>query len=558
MPSVIDSLVVSLGFDNAGLVRGGQEAVKTYKTVQDASKQTAAQANVDGAAVEKLHQRTQSSSKATADRSSADAAVITSSMKSVRESAASTAKELESRGGQAAQFFGQIQNKVLALTGAVLGFDGLKNKLVDVTGATADLGRAAAVSGADIQQLAAFGNLIARNGGNAAAATGQVQGFISALENYKLFGQASDQFKIGLGTIGFSGDDTWLDVLKKAASYAGQNKDDPAKVSTILGGISINDNATLSELLKGLPQFNKDLDESRQLGIAEKGDADAARNLQEKFNALGQAVDQTARKFVTSNASGIGKFLDYLTDVFQGKYDPDGVKRRDEVSQIWNGIVSAPGRAYNWVTGKAPTSSSVSNTTFPTPAHAIGSPSDSLLELIRRDEDSPDDAVSKPAFPGSHGGAVGRYQITPATAKAYGFDPSRLKDPAYNEQVARAIVDDLTKKYKGDVADVLIAYNSTPQYVKKFNDSGRDPSVLLPETQNYLRRAQNLLPYVRSQSTPSASDGVAQASGGSSTEVRIDTIVVNTKATDAKGIAAGIRDALNESILADQANKGLN
>jgi len=137
-----------------------------------------------------------------------------------------------------------------------------------------------------------------------------------------------------------------------------------------------------------------------------------------------------------------------------------------------------------------------------------------------------------------------------------------LTDPAYNETVARTILADLTKKYQGDVADILIAYNSTPGYVSKFNASGRNPSVLLPETQNYLKRAQRIInqgfSFADPSAIPSARDSAGPAPGSSSSsEVHIDTIVVNTAATDAPGIASSIKGALAKSILADQANTGL-
>lgn len=108
-----------------------------------------------------------------------------------------------------------------------------------------------------------------------------------------------------------------------------------------------------------------------------------------------------------------------------------------------------------------------------------------ILGLIRQLEGSGDRAVSPK-------GAIGRYQIMPATARAYGFDPSRLTDPNYEAAAAQAIVADFSKKAK-NLDELLVLYNSTPQYLARFRDAGDDPSVLLPETRRYLDHAHQIL-----------------------------------------------------------------
>jgi|GEM_PF-887387 len=105
-----------------------------------------------------------------------------------------------------------------------------------------------------------------------------------------------------------------------------------------------------------------------------------------------------------------------------------------------------------------------------------------MLPLVRKLEGSGDSAVSPK-------GAIGRYQITPDTARTYGFDPAKLTDPAYNEMAARAILSDLNARYNGNTDAVLAAYNGGPGAANKFLASGSDPSVLLPETQKYLQHA---------------------------------------------------------------------
>ncbi len=105
-----------------------------------------------------------------------------------------------------------------------------------------------------------------------------------------------------------------------------------------------------------------------------------------------------------------------------------------------------------------------------------------LLPQIRTLENSGDRAVSPK-------GAIGRYQVMPGTARQYGFDPEKLSDPKYNEQVARHVLADLSRRFNGDTEAVLVAYNAGPGRAMKFVRDGRDTTELPFETQKYLAHA---------------------------------------------------------------------
>jgi Large polyvalent protein associated domain 38/Transglycosylase SLT domain len=125
------------------------------------------------------------------------------------------------------------------------------------------------------------------------------------------------------------------------------------------------------------------------------------------------------------------------------------------------------------------------------PATATGEPhpnnaaTPEHLALVRKLEGSADDAVSPT-------GAIGRYQIEPATARDYGFDPSRLTDPAYNEKAAQSILNDLSRKFDGDLPAMLVAYNAGPSRARAWIAAGRDVGMLPLETQKYLEHAERL------------------------------------------------------------------
>jgi hypothetical protein len=106
---------------------------------------------------------------------------------------------------------------------------------------------------------------------------------------------------------------------------------------------------------------------------------------------------------------------------------------------------------------------------------------DKLLDMVVSLEGSSDTAVS-PA------GAMGRYQIEPATAQQYGADPGQLFNPMYEREVARKIIRDLFDRYSGNTAEILAAYNAGPGRADRFRMAGDDFSVLPYETQKYLQR----------------------------------------------------------------------
>jgi hypothetical protein len=121
---------------------------------------------------------------------------------------------------------------------------------------------------------------------------------------------------------------------------------------------------------------------------------------------------------------------------------------------------------------------------FQTPPFLKGAQAEGdLLGLVRKLEGSGDAAVSPK-------GAIGRYQITPDTARAYNRDPQFLTDPIYNEQTAQLILRDLVRRYHGDIDKVLLAYHSGRGAVEQ---PGKFP--IGPEGRGYLDRAHGMPGY---------------------------------------------------------------
>jgi hypothetical protein len=110
---------------------------------------------------------------------------------------------------------------------------------------------------------------------------------------------------------------------------------------------------------------------------------------------------------------------------------------------------------------------------------------DQLMGVVKQSERSGDQAVS-PA------GAIGRYQIMPGTAAMYGVNREQLFDPATNEAVARRYLAMLVKKYHGDTAKILAAYNAGPGREDQNLRAGPGHRSLPEETRRYVDRARGL------------------------------------------------------------------
>ena len=89
-------------------------------------------------------------------------------------------------------------------------------------------------------------------------------------------------------------------------------------------------------------------------------------------------------------------------------------------------------------------------------------------------------------------GAVGRNQVMPNTATEYGFDASRLHDPAYNDKVGQAVLNALQRDFPNDPEAQAIGYNAGPGKAREWINSGRNDATLRPETQGYLARLRQM------------------------------------------------------------------
>lgn len=92
-----------------------------------------------------------------------------------------------------------------------------------------------------------------------------------------------------------------------------------------------------------------------------------------------------------------------------------------------------------------------------------------LMDLVAKLEGSPDRNGVPQVSPA---GAIGKWQIMPSTAAGYGVTAEQLRDPAINKSVAERLLGDLSKRYNGDTAQILAAYNAGPMIGDYLRDHG--------------------------------------------------------------------------------------
>ena len=268
MATIVDSLVVTLGLDASGF-KAGQEQART------AIKRTASESVTAG-------------------------------------------KEMEARGKQAAQFFGQIKTEALSLIGVLVGGKGLEVFVRDTTRSLADLGRVANRIGTAVPQLAAFRNMIERNGGSANAAAASLSSLTDAMEQYRLTG--TSPMANFFNNMGIGRGDNAMQAYMKFVQFAQAHANDVPLINLMGHGIGL-DQGTIDATvqMKNLATVNAEMSKSIHLGVADETMAKRMQQLQSDFTALGQAAEFAGQKMLTDLQPQLSKFSQWLTEEIVNK-----------------------------------------------------------------------------------------------------------------------------------------------------------------------------------------------------------------------------------------------
>ncbi len=452
--------------------------------------------------------------------------------KLTQEAALNRAKGIESSEKRAQDAISGTTRKLLGLFSLMVGGYGVKEFLTNQTRLNAETGRTAQLFDTTTKALSTWRNVATLTGGSVSGITGAMGGLISQFQNFSLTGESSviPYFRaLGINVADAKGqmrsmDDIMLDLADKFSKL------DPAKARAFGQALGF-DEATISLLIRGRSAVADLIEEAKTLGTVTKEDASAAAELQKSWNALETAATSLGRRILTELTPAMKSVLDFVTQSF-----------KDRLA----GRLTFSGRAIGRALGiLAPEGSTRGSGAEPSEVWGGGG--------LR----------TKP-------GAGGASLATSALAQSLqseipGLDRFTAFNDTYHALLGRSSAHqrgqalDFTLKNPADSASVADAVR------RKLAAMGVDGTVL-DEYSNPSRGSTGGHIHVQFNSAAAAAQyaDIAQAGrGGTSTgggnrtsSVTIGKLEITTQATDAAGIAATIKPAIERSTLVTQAQSG--
>ncbi|WP_347558578.1 hypothetical protein [Robbsia sp. KACC 23696] len=251
MATVIDSLVVALGLDASGFTKGQKDTSTALKKTSDDAERTA--------------------------------------------------KELEARGKQAAQFFSQIKTQVLGLFGVFTAGKGLSSFVSDVVLSDAAVGRMAKNVGMSTESFSAWQGVAERAGGSAAGMAGSIQHISGEMQQLALTGTSSmipflAQAHVNIQRFMSTSTPMSEKLLELSDAFKGMS---PARAQALGAGMGL-DQGTINVLMQGRDAVMALLAEQAKIGVTNDADAASAQRLQAAWRSLGQSSTDLGRKILTS------------------------------------------------------------------------------------------------------------------------------------------------------------------------------------------------------------------------------------------------------------------
>lgn len=509
MPTVIDALLVTLGLDPSDYKKGEADAAKatqaTAQKVGDAQKKQAAN--------RKATEREQ--------------------QKNARE----TANQEKKRADQTVQGF---KNMALQASALFLGFDSLKgfvSLLGNLNSNEAGLGRLSANLGVNVHELNTWGLAAERVGGKAEDIQGAFANVSKSLTDLNVRGEASPLIvlmqRLGAATRGVT-DKTkaLLDLGDKLREYAAAHGRDNA--FNIAAGAGID--ATTFNIITAANSRELLAQAERQNNVNE-ATAKEAQDTQAKIEAIKQRGKKIVRDIghnitapavdtIDSAMTAAGYQLEALNAAAHGDFAAALNKLRNSAG---GGVVEDRGELEAALTRGE---------------EYAGLPRGLLHTIAGIESNFDPRAVNKKT------GATGLMQLRP---EVFGKDVG--KNTFKDIDTAAAEIARLAKHYGGDYVLAAEAYNwgqgNLDHYLKGDVDRRTGRAYTLPaETRNYARAVAATPGLPRSATNPEAQPAT------NNTRVDIGHVTVQTNATDATGVAAGLASAVKRQTYTAQANTG--
>jgi Transglycosylase SLT domain len=481
----------------------------------------------------------------------------------VNEAERSRGKESAAASKAMAEGFRVARNELMSLVGIALGATGIKQFFANMVTGQAVLGRVAKDVGMSARELDAWGKAAETAGGSAEGLQGSLQAIAGGFQEAALTGKSSvvDAFvamqipiKDAAGQLRPM-NDLLMDLSKSMQRMSPQEQ---IKLSKMLG----IDQGTLDLLRMAPGDLNRTVEQMRQASRVTDESTAAAKKAQAEWSKLksemrgvGEEIFAAVIPGLTQVGTALAKNMHDLMAWLQ-KYTSikeaaaaikdsiqataeyalsGGVKPSDRTRQSSASgelkqfdsdfkpyakagqVGTEKGRGVK--AGNAPTGEN--SAMFASLEEKHGLPPGTLDRVWSIESGRGKNMVSS-------AGATGHFQFMPATAKEYGLTKEDTYDMSKAAPAAAKKLGGLFSRYGGNAQMALSAYNWGEGNLAR-QGLERAPA----ETAAYYKRFLS----------------AGQQSGGSTSTVttNIQSMTINTKATDAPGVARSLSDELSKS-----------
>lgn len=502
MSTIIDSLIIELGIDPKKLTTGQQQAIRQFKKTE--------------------------------------------------EEALASGRRTEDAARKSMDFIGGLQRRVLGFASLVLGGMGLKQLVQHLTTTDAAIGRTSQLLGTSSEILSTWRGIAVRTGGTAEGMTAGVSGLVQQFQNFSLTGQSAviPYFRaLGIQLSDATGRMRPFNAIMLDLADA-FSKLDPARAAAFGQALGF-DEATISLLVRGRAAVQQLIDEQQRLRTVSAGQASGAQELATAWSSLTEAglglADMLLHALNPGLVAGANLLTSWVTS-FRGWLGSSNTWVDDLDRSLGGALSYVLGNSRSRMAGKlggpgiaAPVSASAAAEALRLKGGATGGGGAHVgtMALAQALQASIPELVRFTAINDRYHQFLGRGGHPQGLALDFS-----IRDPAQSAQVANAV--------RRRLAEMGVNANVIDEYANPSRGStGGHIHV------GFANAAAAARYHELSSATRAGGGTVDARVTTTNNDTRIENITVNTQATDAEGIARGLRPALAVPFAA-QANYGRN
>ena len=409
--------------------------------------------------------------------------------------------------------FAQLESRALQM-GRSLGGPAVAGAIMGVgtsyAKTTAQLGRFAREAGVSANMVNGLQFALEQSGGSAEDARASIGGVLDLWRDF----QVGDTSKLDAAAmLGFDSADVLRaqSVEQAMSSIAKQTSQmSPEKRRNVLSALGLGDNVGVRTLFgEGAGQLQEYLKTAKELAPVTDDMVDASIDATQALGEMSLAMRGFRDQMSMSILPDLTEAMREITGIMgmaRESSDDDG-SAWSWVKRAWNAPddlvefilkereqIDAEGLGAWWdevkANGDARRNDDFGRGVYIRPSASLDPVDDNLLKALAIQESGNRHRDANGNLITSHAGALGKYQIMPATAKdpGYGVTPLRNDSEGEHKRFADDYLTALVDKYGGDTGKALAAYNAGPGSVDKAikNHGANWLSALPAETRAYV------------------------------------------------------------------------